>query len=94
VLAYSDLPAVVQSMQPKIGDLAKDALKIVAGTGGGSIMKFMFSFIIAGVIMAFGESGNRAAQSIFERIVGNTRGKGFTDLATATIRTLPQASLV
>jgi predicted PurR-regulated permease PerM len=86
-LAYSDLPAVVQSMQPKIGDLAKDALKIVAGTGG-SIMKFMFSFIIAGVIMAFGESGNRAAQSIFERIVGNTRGKGFTDLATATIRTV------
>lgn len=87
MLAYSDLPAVVQSMQPKIGDLAKDALKIVAGTGG-SIMKFMFSFIIAGVIMAFGESGNRAAQSIFERIVGNTRGKGFTDLATATIRTV------
>ena len=31
--AYSDLPAVVQSMQPKIGDLAKHALMIVAGTG-------------------------------------------------------------
>jgi predicted PurR-regulated permease PerM len=86
-LAYSDLPAVVQSMQPKIGDLAKDALKIVAGTGG-NIMNFMFSFIIAGVIMAFGESGNRAAQEIFERIVGISRGKGFTDLATATIRTV------
>jgi predicted PurR-regulated permease PerM len=85
--AYSDLPAVVQSMQPKIGDLAKHAIQIVAGTGG-NIMKFMFSFIIAGVIMAFGESGNRAAQAIFERIVGIKRGKGFTDLATATIRTV------
>ena len=86
-LAYSDLPAVLQSMQPKIGDLAKHALVIVAGTGG-NIMKFIFSFIIAGVIMAFGESGTRAALSIFERIVGIKRGKGFTDLSTATIRTV------
>ena len=65
----------------------------IAGTGG-NILKFMFSFIIAGVIMAFGESGTRAAQAIFERIVGITRGKGFTDLSTATIRRLPQASSV
>jgi predicted PurR-regulated permease PerM len=86
-LAYSDLPVVVQGMQPKIGELAKQALRIVAGTGG-NIIKFMFSFIIAGVIMAFGESGTRAAQAIFERIVGITLGKGFTDLATATIRTV------
>ena len=86
-LAYSDLPEVVESMQPKIGDLAKHALRIVAGTGS-NIMKFMFSFIIAGVIMAFGESGKRASQAIFERVVGITRGKAFTDLATATIRTV------
>ena len=86
-LAYSDLPAVVQSMQPKIGELAKQALKIVAGTGV-NILQFLFSFIIAGVIMAFGESGTRAAQAIFERIVGITRGKVFTDLSTATIRTV------
>lgn len=86
-MAHSDLPAVVQSLQPKIGDLAKQALRIVAGTGG-NIIKMMFSFIIAGVIMAFGESGARAARAIFERIVGITRGKVFTDLATATIRTV------
>jgi predicted PurR-regulated permease PerM len=86
-LAYSDLPVVVQGLQPKIGELAKQALRVVAGTGG-SILKFMFSFIIAGVIMAFGESGTRAAQAIIERIVGITLGKGFTDLATATIRTV------
>ena len=86
-LAYSDLPAVVKSMQPKIGELAKQALVIVAGTGG-NILKFMFSFIIAGVIMAFGESGTMASQAIFERIVGMKRGKGFADLSTATIRTV------
>jgi predicted PurR-regulated permease PerM len=86
-MAYSDMPAVVKSMQPKIGELAKQALVIVAGTGG-NILKFMFSFIIAGIIMAFGESGSRASQAIFERIIGISRGKVFTDLAVATIRTV------
>ena len=87
MLAHDDLPAVVQSMQPKIGDLAKQSLDIVAGTGG-NILKFLFSFIISGVIMAYGESGAKAAQAIFVRIVGPERGKGFADLSTATIRTV------
>ena len=84
---HDDLPAVVQSMQPKIGMLAKHSLDVVAGTGG-KILQFLFSFIIAGVIMAFGESGANAAQEIFERIVGTDRGKGFVILSTATIRTV------
>ncbi len=84
---HDDLPAVVQSMQPKIGMLAKHSLDVVAGTGG-KILQFLFSFIIAGVIMAFGESGARAAQEISERIVGTDRGKGFVILSTATIRTV------
>ena len=37
VTAHTDLPALVQSMQPKIGDLAKAALGFVAGIGGGSL---------------------------------------------------------
>lgn len=84
---HSDLPAVVRSMQPKIGELAKHFLDVVAGTGG-KILQFLFSFIIAGIIMAFGESGARAAQKISERIVGTDRGKGFVILSTATIRTV------
>ena len=84
---HSDLPAVVQGMQPKIGVLAKQSLDVVAGTGG-KILQFLFSFIIAGVIMAFGESGARAGQAIIERVVGTGRGKGFADLSTATIRTV------
>ena len=84
---HSDLPAVVRSMQPKIGELAKHSLDVVAGTGG-KILQFLFSFIIAGIFMAFGESGARAALEISERIVGSDRGKGFVVLSTATIRTV------
>ena len=83
--AHEDLPAVVKSMQPKIGDLASKALGIVAGLGG-SLLMFVFSFIVAGIMMAWGESGAQAMLEIFERVAGLARGKEFTALSTATVR--------
>ena len=56
----TDLPALVQKLQPKIGDLAKTALAFVAGIGGG-LLQFLAAFIIAGIIMAFGKAGETAA---------------------------------
>ena len=47
---------------------------------------FWSSFIIAGIIMAFGESGARSTRAIFDRIVGTGRGEEFAKLSTATIR--------
>jgi len=87
--AHSDLPAFIQSMQPKIGNLAKTALAMVAGIGGG-LLKFVAAFIIAGIIMAFGEAGARACRAMFERIAGAARGAEFTKLSTATIRAVAQ----
>jgi predicted PurR-regulated permease PerM len=84
-LAHTDLPALIQSLQPKIGDLARSALGFVAGIGVG-ILLFVAAIIIAGIIMAFGESGARSSRAIFERVVGPERGAEFTKLATATIR--------
>ena len=71
--AHADLPALVQSMQPKIGELAKTALGFVASIGGG-LLQFLASFIIAGILMAFGQSGSRSSRAIFERLVGTARG--------------------
>ena len=73
--AHADLPALVQSMQPKIGDLAKGALAFVASIGVG-LLQFLASFIVAGIIMAFGESGARAMRSIFKRIFGGRARRG------------------
>jgi predicted PurR-regulated permease PerM len=83
--AHADLPAVVQSVQPKLGDLARNALEMVASIGG-AVLLFLFSFIIAGIIMAFGQSGAESTRSIFGRIVGIRRGEEFARLSTATIR--------
>ena len=88
-LAHDNLPALVQSLQPKLGDLARKALAMVAGIGGG-ILAFIAAFIIAGIIMAFGEAGDRASRAIFERIFGIERGQRFTQLSVATIRAVAQ----
>ena len=87
--AHADLPALVQSMQPKIGELARWALGFVASIGGG-ILKFLASFLIAGVIMAFGEGGARNSEAIFARIISPERAPGFVELSTATIRAVAQ----
>ena len=90
--AHTDLPALVQSMQPKIGNLATAALGFVAGIGGGLLL-FLASLVVAGIMMAFGEGGERAIRSIFERIVVGKRGAEFVDLSTATIRAVAKGVL-
>lgn len=87
--AHTDLPALVQSLQPKVGELAKAALAMVASIGGG-ILQFVAALIIAGIMMAFGDAGARATLAIFERLAGPERGVGFTRLATTTIRAVAQ----
>ena len=87
--AHTDLPGLVQSLQPKIGELARKALSIVASIGL-ALLQFLASFIIAGIVMAYGEEGARESRAIFERIIGSGRGDGFVRLSTATIRAVAQ----
>jgi predicted PurR-regulated permease PerM len=88
-LAHSDLPRLVQSMQPKIGELAKAGLAFVAGIAG-ALLLFLGSIILAGIFMAFGESGARACEAVFGRVVGREHGEEFTRLSAATIRAVAQ----
>jgi len=83
--AHEDLPALVQSMQPKVGDLSKKAVGMVASIGV-TVLLFLASIIVAGIIMAFGQAGAKSAGSIFDRFVGGGRGEQFAALSTATIR--------
>ena len=83
--AHADLPALVQSMQPKIGALARDALSMVASVGG-TMLLFLVSFIIANIILAYGDSGARGGRAIFSRIAGTSRGEALANLALSTIR--------
>jgi len=83
--AHTDLPGLVQSMQPKIGELAQKAIAMVASVGSGLLL-FIVSFIIASIVMAYGESASRTSRGIFQRVAGLARGEALAELSTATIR--------
>ena len=87
--ASSDLPALIQSLQPKIGAVAKAALAMVAAIGA-DILFFVAAFVIAGIVMAFGEPGERASKAIFARLFGYERGGELVVLSVATIRAVAQ----
>ena len=87
--AQSDLPGLVKTMQPKIGDLARQALSMVASVGGAMLL-FMASFIVATILMAYGESAERSGRNIFSRIAGKSRGESLAQLSIATIRAVAQ----
>jgi predicted PurR-regulated permease PerM len=83
--AHADLPGLIQSRQPQIADLARTALGVVASIASAALL-FLASFIVAGIIMAFGQAGARSVRAIFVRIVGIERGEEFAKLSTETIR--------
>ena len=87
--AHADLPALVQTMQPKIGELARQALSMVASIGG-SMLLFLISFVVANIIMAYGNSAERSGRAIFSRVAGLSRGEALAKLAIATIRAVAQ----
>ena len=65
--------------------LAKTAVETVASIAG-AVLLFLASFIVAGIIMAFGRAGAGSAEAIFDRIMGTGRGAQFVTLSSATIR--------
>src|SRR6185436_20464124 len=83
--ASTDLPAAVQSQQPKIGDIARAALAFVAGIGI-AFLKLVAAFVIAAIVMAYGKAAIGASRAIFERMAGMGRAGDLAELATSTIR--------
>ena len=86
-MAANDLPELIKKMQPQIGSISKSVLNFVAGTAGG-ILQFLFALVIAGVMMAYGQSGSKAMENIICRLAGSDKGTDFYTLSTATIRSV------
>jgi len=88
-LAATDFFSLAQRLQPHLSKLALPLLGIIASFGGG-MFKFLFALIIAGILMAYGETGAKTAQAIAIRIAGEHRGHELARLSTATIRAVAQ----
>lgn len=85
--AATDLDAFFEKLQPQIGEIALKALGLAASTMG-AVLIFLGALIIAGVMMAFGESGSDAMLRIISRLAGPVKGPQLHTLSTATIRSV------
>lgn len=87
--AQSDLPGLIRNLQPKLGELTRRAVAMVASIGA-SMLLFLASFVVACIVMAYGESAQRSACAFFVRVAGDARGEALAALSTATIRAVAQ----
>lgn len=87
--ASTDLTGLAQKFAPQLKDFSLLALGKLAGAGMGLLL-FIAALIVAGIIMAFGESGERSTVQIADRVFGPGRGANIAHLCTATIRAVAQ----
>lgn len=86
-LASRDLPALLEKMQPQLGTISKAVFGMVANTAGG-VLSFLLSLAIAGIMMAYGQAGDKAMLQITSRLAGPKKGPHLHILSTATIRSV------
>ena len=85
--AATDLPAYLKQNRVQLEELSKRALAAAANTAV-TVLGFLGALIIAGIMMAYGESGNTAMRRILTRFAGPAKGPGLHSLSTATIRSV------
>lgn len=83
--ASTNLPDLTAKYIPQIKLVSLTLLSKLAGVGMGFLM-FIFALIIAGIFMAYGESGSRSAVQIASRVSDPAKGPKIAALCTATIR--------
>ncbi|CDF83557.1 hypothetical protein PKB_2210 [Pseudomonas knackmussii B13] len=87
--ASGDLTSALQKLAPHLKGTGRVLLG-AAASAGGAFLLFIGAIIIAGIIMAFGETGQASAVRIAQRISGIERGSRIVELCTATIRAVAQ----
>ncbi len=87
-LASESLEDLVLQYEDQIAGLSQRAIGLVAGFGG-TVGSFIISTIIAGAFLAFAAECYDYTVKVLNRLM-DSRGQHFTDLGTATIRSVAQ----
>ncbi|MCK5356553.1 MAG: AI-2E family transporter [Methyloprofundus sp.] len=90
--ASSNLEATLKQNTAQIKKLGEAFISAIAGIGG-SLLQFMLSLIISGVFLANTKSAYAVTLKIMSRLTDKEQGTQFTNLATATIRSVAQGVL-
>jgi predicted PurR-regulated permease PerM len=87
--AATDLTSLTQQFAGQFKEVSLVLLGKLAGFGIGLLL-FIAALLIAGIFMAYGESGHRSAVQVAARVFGPSRGASVAALCTATIRAVAQ----
>jgi predicted PurR-regulated permease PerM len=90
-LASTNIESAIKTLEPQIRKYGPKLIDTIAGLGG-TILFSILSIILAGVLLLQAKSAEKITQSIFKFLVGKN-GEQFTDLTTATIKSVVQGVL-
>ncbi len=90
-LASVNLGEALERIGPQIQAVGVWLLSAAGGVGFG-ILQFVFAIIISGVLLTYAKGGERAADAIAVRLMGE-QGTKFADLAGATVRSVSRGIL-
>jgi predicted PurR-regulated permease PerM len=90
--AATNLEAAINTYEEQVMQFGKMAVKFAAGTAG-TVFQFVFSILIAGMLMGSGESGYRAARNFAGSLMGDATGDRMTDMSILTIRSVVKGVL-
>lgn len=85
--AADNLPLFLEEHKAGLEKLARRAFATSASTMSG-VLLFLGSLIVAGIMMAYAQSGVAATERIFTRFAGRTKGPRLHVLSTLTIRSV------
>ena len=85
--AAENLPALLEDERPILVKYSKKVLQIAASTAGG-VLIFLVALIVAGIMLAYGESGRNAIGRIFERFAGPVKGPRLHNISASTVRSV------
>ena len=91
LLASENIHDALQQLTPVLKVIGSWLLSAATGTGI-AILHFVVAIIIAGILLANSNSGNRTARAITHRLA-NEKGADFADLAEATVRSVANGIL-
>jgi predicted PurR-regulated permease PerM len=91
-MASTNMGEALANYRPQLAELGKKALSAAAGAGI-TVLQFIISIIIAGVLLVYATSGSHAVGAVAVRLMGAESGREFTEMAGATIRSVAQGVL-
>ena len=90
--ASNNLDAAIDKYKPQLKRISQEFLSTAVGAGG-TVLIFIISIIISGILMANATSGYQLTLRLFSRLTNEKEGLALTHLSRDTIRSIAQGVL-